>query len=75
MMMCQCEKELQLPFYLVDIIEAAAADEEMRFFSSFHAELCFSPSANVSCSVNITWLERSKMPVNGACQLAQPSLC
>lgn len=66
MFMCQCEKELQLPFYLVDIIEAAAG-EEMRFFSSFHAELCFSPGANVSCSVNMA------REVEDACKWSQPT--
>lgn len=34
MMMCQYEKELQLPFYLVDITEAAAAEEIMVFIVS-----------------------------------------
>lgn len=61
MMMCQYEKELQLPFYLVYITKAASGEEIKMFI--------------ISCiSVTITWRESLKMSENGAYHLTQSPL-
>lgn len=61
MMMCQYEKEVQLPFYLVYITKAASGEGIKMFIIS-------------SISVTITWQESLKMSVNGAYHLTQSPL-
>lgn len=72
MMMCQYERELQLPFYMVDITEAADGEEIKVFIISCRIMFL---TKNMTCFVNIMWPERSKMPVNVTCHLALSSLC
>lgn len=66
-MMCQYEKELQLPFYLVDITEAATDEEIKLFIISCRIMILTKCKHVLFCNYNVS------REIEDACKLSLPS--